>query len=185
MKRDETIKQLQAFGTVNVEIGVLEQTAKQTDTEDPAGTLISLVVSTEDDSHDLVEGSDYPIRIRFGSEDIRGLAPNLHEEFFGVAALSAGSIGWEKIPDAELEGMVKLVHGLPDRNDASAIDRLQPYIQAQETMIRYRATYRPKESSEEQVVVVWGRDADIVKQLIGANFGSVISLEPGEPMVVF
>ena len=185
MERNEVTARLQGLGTINVNVAMLEEAARETDSEDATTVLTALVVETEDDSHDFITGSDYPIRVRFDGEGISALAPHLHADLLGAAALSTGRLDWEDVSDCELEELARLFAALPEDNSDSPTEAVQAHIKAQDAMTGYRAKYLPTDSDKEKAVVLWGCDAEELKRYIDANFGALISFEPIDPMATF
>jgi len=79
MSRKKHINWLCTQGTTNVEIQALEKLAGESDMLHDAVLLITLqVIPTEDESYDFVEGSQFPLRIRFDKKGLSVLAPCIH-----------------------------------------------------------------------------------------------------------
>jgi hypothetical protein len=187
MSRNKHINWLCTQGTTNVEIRTLEKLAGESDTlHDAVCLIIWGVINTEDDSYDFVEGTDFPLRIRFDKEGLSVLAPCIHAGEPGAPAVVRGDLKWEKMTDFEVEQLVHLAIGLQKQRHTLAEAHLDEAIAAQAQLTRYRVRFRGEETQEEMSMVIWDNDDPELENNIRDNFGDrLVSLKHLGPMKSF
>ena len=110
MTREHDIKWLRSQDGLSVNIRTLEHVAEKSDMlHDAVGSLVSMVICTEDESYELVEGSDFPLQIQFADEGLSVLAPCLYADIPGMPESVCRSMKWNEFDDNELAELVRLV----------------------------------------------------------------------------
>jgi len=204
MSRNKHINWLCTQGTTNVEIQALEELADESDMlHDAVLTITSLVITTEDDSYDFVEGSHFPLRIRFDEEGLSVLAPCIYAGEPGLPAVVRGDLKWEDMTDFELEELGHLALCLQKQYHPLAEVHLDEAVEIQTQLTSYRvrfgfrflekeakvvkAGYEEQDAPPEEVAkVIWDNDAPELEQHIRDHFGEdLISFELLGPMESF
>ena len=184
MSREKLINGLVALGTTYVDIQTLEKLAGESDVLHDAVFLItSLLISTDDDSYDFVEGSDFPLRIRFDKGGLSVLAPCIHSDMPGTPKLMRGGLEWGELTDSELDGLRYLALQLLAKDSPLAQKHLAEVIEAQSRMTSYKVRSRLEGRKREITTVIWDEDIPELEQHIREQFGDrLVSLELLGPM---
>ncbi len=188
MNRVNHINWLQMQGTTNTDMRTLEELAAESDMAHDAVCLtVSQVLDTQDPSYDALEGSQFPLRIRFDTEGLSILAPYLYSEAPGAPAVVRSDLKWEELTGFELEQLVHLALGLQKQHHTLAEVHMDQAVAAQARLTGYSVRVRVKkpknEATAEETVVVWDNDAPEGERKIRDRFGDrLVSLKLLGPM---
>jgi hypothetical protein len=184
MNRKKHINWLCTQGTTNVEVQALEKLAGESAIlHDAVCLIIWRVITTEDDSYDVVEGTNFPLRIRFNKEGLSVLAPYIHAGEPGAPVVVRGDLQWKEMTDFEVEQLVHLALGLQKQHHTLAEAHLDEAVAAQAKLTSYKVRVCGKQAKGEATVVIWDHCVPEAEQKIRDRFGDrLVSLELLGPM---
>jgi hypothetical protein len=197
MSRKKHIDWLCTQGTSNVEAQTLEKLAGESDIlYDAVCLIIWRIFAEDDDAYELVEGTNFPLRIRFDKEGLFVLAPYIHADKRWTPQVVRGNLKWERMTGLELEQLVHLALGLQKQRHTLAEAHLDEAIAAQARLTSYSVRFRVEKTRKKEIAgeatkvmtrvmtrVIWDNDVPGGEQHIRDEYGDrLVSLELLGPM---
>lgn len=130
MDRNQIVEHLSTHRRCYVDMKTLDvMSAVSDELHDGVMVVEGLVFDPDDGAREIVLKTDYPIRIEFSPEGIRGTAPNLHADIEGQPKTVGGHFKWEDLPDSDLDDFQTVINELDQRGDTPGAEEiLAPFL---------------------------------------------------------
>lgn len=159
MDRDQCIQALIVQGQADAELRELEELAACSDELlDAVGLVTAQITNPDDNSYEVVEGTEFPVRIRTTEAGLRILAANIHDDLPGEPRVVWAEMPWERMTLADLQNLAGLIEKLAARGGSDATAQLEKLIAEQQQLVRYRIRYRDAHLGEVVERMFWAPD---------------------------
>ena len=152
MERQSTIEWLSRHGPIDADMRTLEAAGEHSDAaSDLVGSIIGCLFIDEDATPELLEGTDYALRLMPDGKGLTVVAPNAHRPLGGQPEVVHGAVHWGDVSDQEFEALAHMVaegFGMDENARSAATDMLDRAIAEQRRMVCYSVRFYAPELGE-------------------------------------